>query len=286
MNLNTGRPMDQKIAFEKKEKLIQHLRTYDSLLVAFSGGVDSTFLLATAHDIFGDYVLAVTAASVIHPQFETEWAQNFTRERGIRHWVLASREMNLPEFRANPPERCYFCKKSLLSQMLATSAAQGLQVVAHGANSDDALDFRPGAKAARELGAIAPLADAGLTKAEIRFLSQEMGLPNWDRPSGACLASRIPYHEPITSEKLLMIEQAEKFLSELGLAQYRVRHHGPMARIEVLETDFLKIMSADFRNRIVEKFRQIGYQYVTLDLGGYVSGSLNRVLEKQDLPPA
>lgn len=274
--------MEQKTAFDKKEKLSRRLQAYDSLLVAFSGGVDSSFLLAMAHQTLGNKVLAVTAGSAIHPPPETEFTARFAQERGIRHLTLSSKEMNLPEFRANPPQRCYICKKSLLGQLKQVASEQDIAHLAHGANADDALDFRPGAQAALEEGAVAPLADVGLTKQEIRFLARDLGLPNWDKPSLACLASRIPYNEPISAEKLLMIYKAEQALSELGIAQYRVRHHGPiaMARIEVLETDFLKIMSADLRNRIVEKFRQIGYQYVTLDLGGYVSGSLNRVLER------
>ena len=270
--------MDQKTAFDKKEKLSRRLRAYGSLLVAFSGGVDSSFLLAVAHEALGDKVLAVTAGSAIHPPHETEFAARFAQERGIRHLTLASEEMNLPDFRANPPQRCYFCKKALLRQLKQIASEQGLIHLAHGANADDAFDFRPGARAALEEGAVAPLADVGLTKQEIRFLARDLGLPNWDKPSGACLASRIPYHEPIIAEKLLMIYKAENALSELGIAQCRVRHHGSMARIEVLETDFPKIMPIDLRNRVVEKFRQIGYQYVTLDLAGYVSGSLNRIL--------
>jgi uncharacterized protein len=270
--------MDQKTAFDKKEKLSRRLQAYGSLLVAFSGGVDSSFLLAVAHEALGDKALAVTAGSAIHPPHETEFAARFAQERGIRHLTLASEEMNLPDFRANPPQRCYICKKALLRQLKQIASEQGLIHLAHGANADDAFDFRPGARAALEEGAVAPLADVGLTKQEIRFLARDLGLPNWDKPSGACLASRIPYHEPIIAEKLLMIYKAENALSELGIAQCRVRHHGSMARIEVLETDFPKIMPADLRNRIVEKFKQIGYQYVTLDLAGYVSGSLNRVL--------
>jgi uncharacterized protein len=272
--------MEQKTAFDKKEKLSRRLQAYGSLLVAFSGGVDSSFLLAMAHQTLGDKVLAVTAGSAIHPPPETEFAARFAQERGIRHLTLSSKEMDLPEFKTNPPQRCYTCKKSLFRQLKGIAAEQGLQFIAHGANADDALDFRPGTQAALEEGAVAPLADVGLTKQEIRFLARDMGLPNWEKPSLACLASRIPYNEPITAEKLLMIYKAEQALSELGIAQCRVRHHGSMARIEVLETDFPKIMPADLRNRIVEKFRQIGYQYVTLDLAGYVSGSLNRVLER------
>jgi uncharacterized protein len=270
--------MDQKIALGKKERLSRQLQSYGSLLIAFSGGVDSSFLLAVAHADLGDKVLAVTAGSAIHPPHEIKFAERFARERGIRHLTVSSNEMELPEFRTNPPERCYLCKKSLLQQLKPIAVEQDLRHIAHGANADDTLDFRPGARAAQEQGAVAPLADAGLTKEEIRFLARAMDLPNWDKPSMACLASRIPYGETITPGKLQMIEQAETFLADLGMKQYRVRHHGTVARIELLEPDFSRILQNNLRQKIAAKFREIGYAYVTLDLEGFVSGSLNRVL--------
>jgi uncharacterized protein len=265
---------------EKKQALLDNLRALDSLIVAFSGGVDSTFLLAAAHEALGDKVLAVTAHSPIYPRSETEEAVAFARRRGIEHVLLASEGYNLPELMANPPERCYFCKKYLFEQLREIAGQRGIRSIAHAANMDDFDDYRPGWKAAVEMGGLAPLVDARFTKEEIRLLSKEMGLSTWDKPSMACLASRVPYGEPITETKLRMIGEAEKEIASLGFRQYRVRHHGPVARIELPAPDMKRIMEPEVRERIVAKLKELGFLYVTLDLEGYVTGSMNRTLKK------
>lgn len=264
----------------KKQALLDNLRSLDSLIVAFSGGVDSTYLLAAAHEALGKKVLAVTAHSIIYPSSEVEEAVAFTKSRGIEHVLIASEASQLPEFIANPPERCYFCKKYLFERLREIAGQRGIRWIAHAANMDDFDDFRPGWKAAVEMGGIAPLVDARLTKEEIRSLSREMGLPTWDKPSMACLASRVPYGEPITETKLRMIGAAEKEIASHGFTQYRVRHHGPVARIELKASDMNKIMEPETRDRIVARLKELGFLYVTLDLEGYVTGSLNKALKK------
>ena len=271
--------VDSKKVHKKKQALLESLKALDSLLVAFSGGVDSTFLLAMAREALGKKVLAVTAHSIVYPQRETEEAVTFARLQGIEHVLLASESSHLPEFVANTPERCYFCKKYLFVRLKEIAEQRGIRTIAHAANMDDFGDYRPGWKAAVEMGGIAPLVDARLTKEEIRFLSREMGLPTWNKPSMACLASRIPYGEPITETKLRMIGEAEKEIASHGFTQYRVRHHGPVARIELQVSDINRIMEPAVRERIVEKLKELGFLYVTLDLEGYVTGSMNRALE-------
>jgi uncharacterized protein len=263
----------------KKQALLDNLRSLDSLIVAFSGGVDSTFLLAAAHEALGQKVLAVTAHSIIYPSSEVEEAVAFTKSRGIEHVLIASEASQLPEFIENPPERCYFCKKYLFERLREIAGQRGMRWIAHAANMDDFDDFRPGWKAAVEMGGIAPLVDARLTKEEIRSLSREMGLPTWDKPSMACLASRVPYGEPITETKLRMIGAAEKEIASHGFTQYRVRHHGPVARIELKASDMNKIMEPETRDRIVARLKELGFLYVTLDLEGYVTGSMNRGID-------
>ena len=263
----------------KKQALLDNLRSLDSLIVAFSGGVDSTYLLAAAHEALGKKVLAVTAHSIIYPSSEVEEAVAFTKSRGIEHVLIASEASQLPEFIANPPERCYFCKKYLFERLREIAGQRGIRWIAHAANMDDFDDFRPGWKAAVEMGGIAPLVDARLTKEEIRSLSREMGLPTWDKPSMACLASRVPYGEPITETKLRMIGAAEKEIASHGFTQYRVRHHGPVARIELKASDMNKIMEPETRDRIVARLKELGFLYVTLDLEGYVTGSMNRGID-------
>ena len=271
--------VDLEKAHKKKQALLDNLRALDSILVAFSGGVDSTFLLAAAREALGKKVLAVTAHSIIYPLSEIEEATTFARLQGIEHVLLASEASHLPEFVANPPERCYFCKKYLFGRLKEIAEQRGIRTMAHAANMDDFDDFRPGWKAAVEMGAIAPLVDARLTKEEIRFLSKEMGLPTWDKPSMACLASRVPYGEPITETTLRMIGDAEKAIASHGFTQYRVRHHGPVARIELQVSDMQRIMEPEMRESIVAKLKELGFLYVTLDLEGYVTGSMNRALD-------
>jgi uncharacterized protein len=263
----------------KKDRLIHLVRDAGSLLVAFSGGVDSSLLLAIAHEILGDDVAAATAISDIYPAREKEAALRFARKRGIEHIVFGAKEMSLPAFVSNGPDRCYHCKKSLFRELIQIAEEKGIERVAHGANVDDMEDYRPGLRAAGEMGIIAPLLDAGLRKQDIRFLSKEMRIFQWDKPAMACLATRIPYGTPITAEKLKMIEEAEEFLFKRGVKQCRVRHHGSVARVEVETSGLRMIMQDDVREAIVRKFREIGFSYIAVDLEGYVSGSMNREIE-------
>ena len=268
---------------EKFDRLKDILRKLEKVSIAFSGGVDSTFLLKAARDVLGaENVLAVTALSETTPRHEKEDADHFARVFGIEHMVIRTRELDIRDFVRNPSDKCYICKKSRFEILSQFAGEHGFTNVADGENMDDGLDFRPGSRAARELGVRSPLREAGMTKSDIRVLSKEFGLATWDKPSYACLASRIPYHQEITAEKLKQIDDAEIFLRELGLSpQLRVRHHGDIARIELDRSDFDKISDKNLRSQIVEHLRSLGFQYVTLDLEGYGMGSLNRAVEKQ-----
>ncbi len=276
-----GSAMDKNTARRKKEKLIHKLKGLHSLMVAFSGGVDSTFLLALSHQILGDNVIAATADSYTYTSRERNEAIQFTKEKGIQHIVFQSDETNIPEFTANHPDRCYHCKKSLARRLLNMATERGITHVAFAANMDDLGDYRPGMKAAAELGILSPLIEVKINKEEIRFLSKEMGLPTWNKPAMACLASRIPYESPITKEKLEMIEQAEAFLAENGFKQFRVRHHGPLARIELEPSDINRSTKSDIREKLVKRFREIGFIYISVDLEGFLSGSMNRVIKNE-----
>ncbi len=271
--------MDKSLAIKKKEALVNRLSDLPSLLVAFSGGVDSTFLLATAAEALGSRVTAATARSIIHPLADIEMATKFIRERGINHIVFESDEKSIPEFSANSRDRCYHCKKALCIKLRQIACEKGILHIAHAINKDDLGDYRPGIRAACEMGLIAPLVDAGLSKNEIRFLSKEIGLSTWDKPSMACLASRIPYNTPITEENISMIGRAEKILADEGFRQYRVRYHGTVARIEVEEFEIPKLTGTSMRKKIIKELKKIGFKHIALDLEGFISGSLNRELE-------
>jgi len=267
-------------AEHKLKKLDGILRGMQGVLVAFSGGVDSTFLLKTASDVLGKNVLAVTALSPSFPAAEQKSARELARSLGVRHRIIRSHELSIPAFVKNPPNRCYYCKKDLFTRLLNIAHRENIPWVADGSNSDDAHDFRPGSRAARELGIRKPLAEAHLGKSEIRLLSRKMGLTTSDKPAAACLSSRLPYGETITAGKLRQIGRAEEFLRALGFTQVRVRHHGIIARIEVPADEMGHFMERGIQAKVTRRLRSLGYQYVTLDLLGYRTGSMNEVIKK------
>jgi uncharacterized protein len=266
---------------EKKNKyLMNRLQKAEKIAIAFSGGVDSTFLLQSAYDVLGNNAIALTARSPLHPAPETEFAMAFAKQLGIRHYIIDTNEMAISAFVQNTHDRCYVCKKNLFRKISKISLAAGIETIAHGANLDDLDDFRPGFRAASEMGVVAPLIDACMTKQEIRILSKQMGLTTWDNPAMSCLATRIPYAVPITLKRLKMIEQAEAFIVSSGFKICRVRCHGEMARIEVPLDDMSKFQNIKYRKAIVKQLETIGFKYVAMDLEGYVQGSMNKDVEK------
>lgn len=273
---------EQQTIKEKYITLKTIILDFKKVLVAFSGGVDSTFLLKTAIELLGnECVLAVTAISATTSRQERHDAFKYAEVFGVEHAVIDSGELDIPEFVQNPPNKCYICKKHRFGKIVEIARQKGLDVVVDGENADDLLDFRPGSLAAKELGIRSPLREAGLTKQEIRNLSKEFGLPSWNKPSFACLASRIPYHESITVEKLNRVDEGEEFLRNLGfLPQLRVRHHENMARIELDNKDIRKLIQDDIRIRIMQYFKSLGFGFVAIDLEGYNMGSLNREIDK------
>lgn len=260
----------------KNEMLKEYLKSLGTVAVAFSGGVDSTFLLKTAHDVLGDRAVAVTVRSCLTPAREMQEASEFCKKEGIRHIIAEADALGIDGFKENPKNRCYICKTELFRKMRAAVSELGIDIIAEGTNADDERDYRPGLAAVREQGIRSPLLDAKLTKSEIRELSRSLHLPTSEKPSCACLASRIPYGEEITAEKLEMADRAENFLRDLDFEQVRVRIHGSMARIEVTAGDILK--AAERRAEISEYLKKLGFSYVMLDLDGYRTGSLNEVL--------
>jgi uncharacterized protein len=260
---------------QKFENLKDILKSMKKVLVAFSGGVDSTFLLKVAQDVLGTNVLAVIASSATYPASEQQEALHIAEGLKVRYKVIHTKELDDPNFRDNPPERCYFCKKELFSRLKEIAAEEKIPHVCDGSNFEDTLDFRPGFKAAQELDVRSPLKEAQLGKNEIRVLSKKLGLPTWDKPAMACLSSRFPYFTSIDNESLRQIDSAEEYLRTKGLSQLRVRHHGQVARIEIDPTDFSVVMEKKTREEIVENLKKIGYRYITLDLVGYRAGSMN-----------
>ena len=261
---------------DKYLKLKQILSDLGSVVVAYSGGTDSTLVLKIAHEVLGDRAIALTAVSASLAAADRAEAQEIARQIGARHILVETDETANPEYLANNANRCFFCKNDTYDKLAAYAQAQGYQAIVDGTNADDAHDYRPGRKAAREHQVRSPLLEAGLAKAEIRQLSKELGLPNWDKPAAACLSSRIPYGTKITVQMLSQVERAEALLRSLGLRQLRVRHHESIARIEIEPDDFPRLL--EHRDQIVTGLKELGYTYVTLDLVGFRSGSMNEAL--------
>ena len=259
----------------REQRLRQILSGFDSLIIAFSGGVDSAYLAWAATQVLGPSVVCVTADSPSYPDHHRQLALRVAREFGLRHEIVRTAELDRLEYRANPVNRCYYCKHELYTTLSAIARARGIAAIADGSNADDRGDYRPGRQAAREFGVRSPLDEAGLTKADIRELSHRAGLPTWDEPASACLSSRIPYHSEVTDEKLRTIERAEEALRGLGFRVCRVRHHDTLARLEIGRDEMARALEPEIRDRIVKEVRAAGYQHVTIDLQGYRMGSLN-----------
>jgi uncharacterized protein len=262
---------------EKYSKLKQILTELGSVIVAYSGGTDSTLVLKVAHDVLGERAVAMTAVSASLAADERTEAEAIARKIGARHILVETDETSNPDYLANRPNRCFFCKDNTYDKLTAYAQAHDFQAVVDGTNADDAADHRPGRQAARQHQVRSPLLEAGLAKAEIRQLARELGLPNWDKPAAACLSSRIPYGTSITLQALSQVERAEAILHGMGLRQLRVRHHDTIARIEIEPADFPRLLEK--REQIVNSFKALGYTYVSLDLSGFRSGSMNEVIK-------
>ena len=263
----------------KLNELKNIFKAMGRVVIAFSGGVDSTLLLKVAQDALGDEnVLAVTALSPLYPERELTGVKKLIQTIGVKHRLIESNELEIPGFSENPPHRCYYCKNKLFKELMGIAREEAFPFVVEGSTLDDDKDYRPGRMAIQELGIRSPLKEALFTKMEIRELSKELGLATWDKPSFACLASRFPYGEKITEEGLRKVDAAEDFLFGLGFKQVRVRHYGNLARIEILNEEMGRLMNGSLREKVVNQLKKIGYHYVTLDLQGFRSGSMNEVL--------
>ncbi len=263
---------------DKLNALKDHIRDLGSLAIGFSGGVDSSFLLVVAHEVLGEKAIAVTTADAALPERELKEAKEFCMERGIRHIIRKTDPLQIEGYRKNSPDRCYFCKHGVFTEIRKVADENGIEYLAEGSNMDDLGDYRPGLKAVEELAVKSPLRTAGLYKADIREISKAMGLPTWSKPAYACLASRFVYGEEITEEKLRMIDSAEQFLIEHGFYEERVRMHGNIARIEVPAKDISRLAADEIREAVYKRFKEIGFLYVTLDMHGYKTGSMNATL--------
>lgn len=265
---------------EKLTRLEEYIRGLGSLAVGFSGGVDSSLLLVVAANVLGDKAMAITGVDASIPERELKEAKEFCKEREIRHIICKVNPMKEESYRHNSPDRCYLCKHGIFTEIKKIAAENGIEYVAEGSNMDDLGDYRPGLKAVEELSVKSPLREAGLTKQNIREISKALGLPTWSKPAYACLASRFVYGEEITEEKLRMLDQAEQFLIEHGFLEERVRIHGNIARIEVPAKDIERLASEEIREAVYEKFKALGFMFVTIDMKGYKMGSMNATLQK------
>jgi pyridinium-3,5-biscarboxylic acid mononucleotide sulfurtransferase len=267
---------------QKFDRLKNILKELGSVAIAYSGGVDSTFLLKVSKDVLNDNVIAVTAKSSTYPEREFNEARKFVEQFGSKHIVIISEEVEIEGFAKNPVNRCYYCKKELFTKIWNVAKENGINYVLDGSNFDDIGDFRPGMKAAKELSVVSPLKASELTKKDIRELSKRLNIPTWNKPSFACLSSRFPYGNEITVEKLSMVEKAEQLLMDMGFRQLRVRHHGDIARIEVASEERVKFFDAGIMDKVGKELQGLGFKYVTLDMLGYRTGSMNEVLSSKD----